>query len=333
MRNLLALLLALLLITSCEKGLLREEASNKPLANYDELWQRLNDRYAYFDLKKINWDSLGTVYRNQLSPNSSDKELFATLDSLLYRLRDGHVNLSAPFNISRNWEWYLNSPQNFNWEIIERNYLQNDYQIAGGIRYRFLADSIGYLYYSSFSSSFSAEQLDYIFTYFKNAKGLIIDVRNNGGGSLNNAFSLAQRLIKTPETVLITDQKIGPGPLDFGNSLQYSLSPSTAPHFTGSTILLSNRRCYSATNTFAALLKSQAHIIQLGDTTGGGGGLPVDYELANGWVYRFSSTRSFLPSGEDIEMGMIPEIPMNLDSNDYNLGRDSFIEAALLELN
>jgi hypothetical protein len=333
MRNLTLLLLALITLYSCEKGFLRDEPSNDPLTNYDELWQRLNDRYAYFELKKINWDSLGTVNRNQLNANSSDEELFAALDSLLYALRDGHVNLTAPFNITRNWEWYLNSPQNFNWEIIERSYLKSDYQIAGGIRYKLLTDSIGYIYYSSFSSGFTTQQLDYIFNYFKDAKGLIIDVRDNGGGSLNNAFSLAQRLIKTSETVLITDQKTGPGPQDFGNGLQYRLAPTAAPSFTGSTILLTNRSCYSATNTFAALLKSQAHIIQLGDTTGGGGGLPVDYELANGWVYRFSSTRSFLPSGEDIEMGVIPEMPLNLDTMDYSLGRDGFIEAALVELN
>jgi hypothetical protein len=333
MRKLIYVLILALFLGSCEKVLMRDEPSNDPLTNYDELWQRLNDRYAYFQEKNINWDSLGTIYRAPLSLASSDEELFSALDSLLYALRDGHVNLFAPFNITRNWEWYLGSPQNFNWEVLERNYLGRDHKIAGGIRYTYLQDSIAYLYYGSFSSNFSTEQLDYIFNYFKDAKGLIVDVRDNGGGNLNNAFSLAQRLIKTEGIVLLTDEKIGPNPQDFGNGLQYSLSPSSRPNFTKNTILLTNRSCYSATNTFAALLKSQAHIIQLGDTTGGGGGLPVDYELPNGWNYRFSSTRSFLATGEDIEMGVIPEIPLNLDTSDYNLGRDGLVEAALAELN
>jgi len=333
MRRFILLTLILLTLGACEKALMREEASNNPLANYDELWQRLNDRYAYFQIKNINWDSLGTVYRAPLSLQSSDEELFSAMDSLLYALRDGHVNLIAPFDINRNWEWYLNSPQNFNWEIVERNYLGRDHKIAGGIRYVYLPDSIAYLYYGSFSSSFSTAQLDYIFNYFKDAKGLIVDVRNNGGGSLNNAFRLAERLVKTAGPVLVTDQKTGPKPQDFGNDLQYNLSPSSRANFTKNTILLTNRSCYSATNTFAALLKSQAHIIQLGDTTGGGGGLPVDYELPNGWNYRFSSTRSFLPTGENIEMGVLPEFALNIDSNDYRLGRDGFIEAALLALN
>jgi len=333
MRAIIAAVILLLVLVSCEKALMQEEPGNNPLSNYDELWKRLDERYAYFQIKNINWDSLGTVYRAHLGEESSEEELFSALDSLLFALRDGHVNLVAPFNLSRNWEWYLNSPENFNWEIIERNYLKRDYKIAGGIRYKYLQDSIAYLYYGSFSSSFSSNQLDYIFNYFKDAKGLIIDVRDNGGGSLNNAFSLAKRFIKTTAPALITDEKTGPQPNDFGKSLQYSFSPSDRPNFTKKTILLSNRSCYSATNTFAAILKSQNHIIQLGDTTGGGGGLPVDYELPNGWTYRFSSTRTFLPSGEDIEMGVPPEIPLYLDTNDYILGRDGLIEAALLQLN
>ncbi len=333
MRLAIVSFIVLLTFASCEEALRQEEPGNSPLSNYDNLWERLDERYAYFQLKNINWDSLGVVYRASLSQESSDEELFAALDSLLFALRDGHVNLTAPFDLSRYWEWYLNSPENFNWEIIERNYLKQDYQIAGGIHYKYLADSIAYLYYGSFSSNFSSQQLDYIFNYFKDAKGLILDLRNNGGGSLNNAFSLAKRFIKNTAPALITDQKIGPGANDFGNSLQYTFSPSERPNFIKKTILLTNRSCYSATNTFAAILKSQAQVIQLGDTTGGGGGLPVDYELPNGWVYRFSSTRSFLPSGGDIEMGVAPEIPLNLDTSDYSLGRDGLIEAALLQLN
>lgn len=333
MKTLLKLLLSLLIFSSCEKNFFPEESNNDPLANYDALWQRLDDRYAYFQLKNINWDSLGTVYRSKLNAQSNDEELFAAMDSLLYALRDGHVNLFAPFNLSRNWEWYLNSPENFNWEVIERNYLGRDHRIAGGLRYKLLSDSIAYIYYGSFSSAFSSQQLDFVLNHFKDAKGLIIDVRNNGGGSLNNAFSLAHRFIKTAGTVLITDEKIGPGPDDFGNGLSYSLSPYSGPKFTKPTILLTNASCYSATNTFVAMLKSQEHIKQLGDTTGGGGGLPVDYELPNGWHYRFSSTRSFLFDGQsDIELGVIPEIPMNLDSSDYAQGRDGLIEAAISEL-
>jgi hypothetical protein len=333
MRLVFASLVLLLFLVSCEKALMQDEPGNNPLSNYDELWERLDERYAYFQLKNINWDSLGAVYRAPLNLESSDEELFSALDSLLFTLRDGHVNLIAPFNLSRNWEWYLNSPTNFNWSVIERNYLKQDYKIAGGIHYKYLPDSIAYLYYSSFSNNFSNSQLDYIFNYFKDAKGLIIDLRDNGGGSLNNAFSLAKRFVKTEAPALITDEKTGPGPSDFGKSLQYTFSPSNRPNFTRKTILLSKRSCYSATNTFAAILKSQDHVIQLGDTTGGGGGLPVDYELPNGWNYRFSSTRTFLPSGEDMEMGVPPEIPLNLDTNDYSFGRDGLIEAAILQIN
>ncbi len=328
MRKLWILVLPFLLL-ACENSLLPEEPGNSPLENFNSMVETVGYKYSFFELKNINWEQRAAIYRNRLSADMSDEDLFTVLDSLLYELRDGHVNLSAPFNLSRNWSWYLNSPDNFNDAVIERDYLADDYRYVGGFRCTYLRDSIAYLHYSSFSASFSEAQIESIFEFIAPAKGLILDLRNNGGGSLNNTYRLAGRFSTESFPALIVDEKTGPGPNDFGNTGGITIPAVGDFPFLKPVVLLTNRRCYSATNTFTAITKSLDQFYHLGDTTGGGGGIPIDYELPNGWRYRFSATRSFTPDGFNIELGLPPDSAFNLDESLLQQGVDQYIEAAL----
>ncbi len=311
-----------------------ENPENNPQTNFELLWETVNNKYSFFELKGINWDSVYQHYAPMVDDNTTPEDLFTVLDSMLFDLRDGHVNLRSPFNVSRNWNWYLNYPDNFNYELVERNYLGNDHRIAGGLKYTII-DSVGYIYYGSFSSGFTNENLDQVMTYMKGTKGLIVDVRNNGGGFLGNAFALAQRLVQSKKEVLITFEKTGPGPDDFNNGLSYTLQPSEHVNYDGDVAILTNRRCYSATNFFAALLRFYDNTIQIGDQTGGGGGVPVDNELPNGWTYRFSATVAFIPVFDtalyNIELGVPPDVKLNNNPTRELQGIDDIIERGLNE--
>jgi len=308
---------------------MEENPANDPTTNFDILWNTVDRKYSFFQLKGVNWDSVRQHYEPMVNNGMSDQALFEIMDSMLYDLEDGHVNLVSDFNTSRNWKWYLNHPDNFDYEVIERNYLGDDYRISGGLQYTIL-DSVGYLYYGSFSSGFSEANLNEMMDYFDGVKGVIVDVRNNGGGSLNNSFVLAQRFINEEKQVLVSFEKTGPGHNDFGNGLGYSLSPLNNS-FKGKVIVLTNRRCYSATNAFAAIMSNFSNVTLLGDQTGGGGGIPVDNELPNGWRYRFSATVMALPDGYNLELGIPPDIFQFAPEDRLALGIDDIIERALLE--
>ncbi len=96
-------------------------------------------KYSYLTYKDIDWDAKYAPNTNLKStkahPRTNCTKYWPTC---FYELRDGHVNLYAGFNYARNWEWYLDSPQNFNYTIIERNYLGRDYWASGGLRNAFL---------------------------------------------------------------------------------------------------------------------------------------------------------------------------------------------------
>lgn len=325
------LLLPAILLIGCEKMLMDENPAADPQSCLDNMWNTIDRKYSYFNEKNINWDSIYTYYDTRVTAQTSDKELFSVLDSMLYDLRDGHVNLIAPFNFSRNWNWYLDYPENFSYAVVERHYLGDDYRIAGGIRYRMI-DSVGYLYYGSFGSGFTEENLDEVFTYLAGAKGVIVDVRNNGGGSLGRAFSLAKRFTTVKQTVLLTREKTGPGHSDFGKETQYTISPGSRPDCQVPVVLLTNRRCYSATNTFAGILSQYPLVTIMGDQTGGGGGIPVDFELPNGWRYRFSASQSFIfrnAEAYEIEAGIPPDVRIDLNPQNLENGVDDILENAL----
>jgi hypothetical protein len=147
----------------------------------------------------------------------TDREFFSKCSEMLNHLKDGHVNLRAGFSTSYYNDFYLNYPANFNKEIIDRNYLRG-FEVTGPLYHTVLSGNIGYIYYGSFASPFTDDQLDAVLTRFNSIaglKGIILDVRNNPGGDPANAYRFFKR-IATQNTLLYkTKYKNGPGIMIF----------------------------------------------------------------------------------------------------------------------
>jgi hypothetical protein len=316
-------------LTACEQALIPPSASDDPEAIFEQAWTVADREYAFFAYKGIDWDQSYARYRPRVTPETGPVELFDLLDSMLFELRDGHVNLRSPFDLSRNWNWYLNSPSNFDYDLLERNYFQQRERYIGPFVVAGLPDSIGYVYYSAFSRGFSNRDIDLIVAIFENAKGLIIDIRDNGGGSVENARRLAGRFLTEERVVGRQRYKSGPGHEDFTEFEDIVLEPAGDTAFTKPVVLLTNRSSYSAANLFTLYMRDLPQVTHLGDTTGGGGGLPASTELANGWFLRVSSSQLIAPDGFNVEDGIPPDLQVDLSPTDRNNGTDTMLERAL----
>jgi hypothetical protein len=328
MKRVVPFLLIAGILASCEKHFLSSDPINNPVSNFEHLWNEVNNKYSYFEYKSIDWQEVYDTYRPLIQNGMSDKELFDVLADMLFELKDGHVNLTSPFDRSRNWEWYLDYPPNFNENIIYRNYLGEDYLITGPLHNQVI-DDVLYVYYSSFASNISEANIDELMERANGRKGIILDIRSNGGGLSVNARTLASALTDKPFDYAYSRIKNGPGREDFSPWKKLSISPRSGNRFTGKLILLCNRNSYSTSNLFAQMMKSLPNATLMGDKTGGGGGTPVFGELPNGWIYRFSASQTVTMQGEHIESGVDVDISVELKPEDEANGIDTILEAAL----
>lgn len=321
-----------ILFSSCEKVFMDDEISSTPTATFEYMWQSINNKYALFEYKNVDWHAVKQKYQPLVNDNMTELELFNVLSEMLDELKDGHANILSSFNRSRSWDWFLDYPQNFNRTIQQRNYLRDDYMVTGTIEHQYI-DSVGYMYIGTFDDKISDEDIDFVVNRFKNAKGLIIDIRNNGGGSAMNIFRIASRITSLKRHVYSSWFKTGPSYSDFGEEIKVYAEPSGEAHFSGKVIILTNRACYSAANRFAAVFSAFDNVTIIGDKTGGGGGTPCYIELPNGWSLRFSAMKTLLPNGYNIDAGIEPDIKVDMLPKDEASGIDTIIERALAEIN
>lgn len=305
--------------------------STDPVDNIEALWEIIDTKYCYLDVKHIDWDAIHAEYtaKAALLEKNDEIALFDLCAEMLDHLKDGHVNLYTPFDRSVNTAWYDSFPENFD-PNLQRLYLK-DYRIAGSLNYCTIDDdSIGYIYYSSFSNSFSSLNFYYIFTAFKDCRGIVLDVRNNGGGDLSNAYKLASPFFSDNRIVGYWHHKNGPAHNDFSD-----LEPLTADtalvksKWFRPVVVLSNRHSYSAANSFISMMRYADNCAIVGGVSGGGGGMPMSYEMPCGWTVRFSSIRMYDCEKNDIEAGIRPHILVTQKST----GKDDLIETAVKLIN
>jgi len=329
----LVLILFVPLLFACKEEYVRDF---DPQRNFDALWKILDTKYCFFEEKGINWQGVKNIYEKNLNniPNY-EVGMFDFFAQMLDTLQDGHVNLYAPFDISRCKGWFEDSLENFNAQIISSKYLK-DFRVAAGFQYNAVANGkIGYIRYSSFSDGISASGMDYIAAFFSDSKKLIIDVRHNGGGSLGYSSSFAACFFKEKTLTGYIRHKTGAGHNDFSDYQAIYTDPSEKIYDWSDfkVVILTNRRCYSATNEFINRVKHAPNVTVIGGTTGGGGGIPASSELPCGWLIRFSSVQLMDKNKQQIEFGIAPDIYINLSEEDIANGKDTMIEKAIEILN
>ena len=323
--SIMLLILQLMILQSCMN--MNMEFDNDPRGNFEALWSIIDKNYCFFEYKDIDWNSVYIEYSSRITSEMSNESLFKLMGEMLAELKDGHVNLTASHDITRYWEWQENYPPNFDIEI-QKFYLQNDYKIASGLRYKILEDNIGYIYYGSFSNDVSESSLDQILRHMAICNGLIIDVRNNGGGSLSNVEKIASRFFNERTLIGYISHKNGPEHNDFSELYPKYIESSNRVRYQKPVVVLTNRGCYSATNEFVSIMKNAENSTIIGDKTGGGSGLPFSSELPNGWSIRFSASPMFNAYKEHIEFGVEPDVFVNMEQDDIGKKRDTIIDKA-----
>lgn len=331
LRHLFLLLSAAALLLPMASCVDEEEFDNNQRGNFEALWKLLDEHYCFFSYKKqvygLDWNEVHARYSAKVTDSLTTLNFFDLMAQMTAELRDGHVNLYSDFDTGRYWSWHENYSSNVS-DTLLRRYLGTDYRMAGGMKYRTLADSVGYIRLESFATSPSGSTINDVLLLLSGCKGLIIDLRDNGGGLMTAAQNLAEHFADSTRIVGYMRHKTGKGHNDFSPMEAQTIRPSGGVRWLRPTILLTNRSVYSAANEFVKYMKCFPQVIVVGDSTGGGAGMPFSGELPNGWAVRFSACPMYDKQGRDTEFGIAPDYQVGLLDADVSRGKDTIIDFA-----
>ena len=154
----------------------------------------------------------------------------------------------------------------------------------------------------------------------RSVKGVILDLRGNGGGYLNAAVDVAG--IWLDNKVVVTEKSNG-------KVTGTEKTGSGAPLAGVKTVVLVNGASASASEIVAGALQDHKAAILVGEKTFGKGTVQKVVNLLDGRLLKVTIARWYTPNGKNItKEGISPDKKVELTSDDANAGRDPQLEAA-----
>ena len=338
MKRSFGILILLFSFYGCEKMILEPDPVNVPDNNFEIFWKDFDRYYAQFSLRHINWDSVYALYRPQISPSTSDRQLFTMFSNIILGINDMHVTLYTPMG-DVYWKSMIPSSYPSGRIINACKYVQCGAPQNSLLEYRICQDpDIGYLFIPTFSGQGEGLTIadsrylviDDILSQWKNMKGIIIDVRWNSGGNSINAETVAGRFADQSRVYSYRRQKIGPGNDNYSPWKSSSIGPKGSYQFHKPVVVLTSRATSSSAEMFVMAMQVLPNVTIVGDTTGGRVGNPIFRELPNGWTYRLSTEIEADAQGRIMEgVGGFPDVAVRTTVADSANGIDRMLEKGI----
>jgi C-terminal processing protease CtpA/Prc len=337
MKNILCISIALIVLSSCEKIILGEDEVNSPENNFEILWNDLDKSYSLFEAKNKDWDNLYSIYRPQVTRNTTDEELWTIMSNLLEQLDDSHVTLytedESDYFIS-GYSLNEQSKKEFSENLITTKYLDSrtDMETEENLSYGKIKNKdIGYIYLGAEGGENPAI-IDGVVDALKNHQAIIFDIRQNIGGDDRYAKRIAGVFADSESIIYSVQTRNGINHNDFDQKKYYSTEKKGDEQFLKPVILLTDRRTISAGEIFCLHMKSYNHITQIGDTTAGDFATTGNRSfLPNGWNYKFPVQLFLYPNGNylDGNGGNVPDVYIKNSESDIIANEDKVIEKAI----
>jgi hypothetical protein len=303
-------------------------------ALFDEVWDKFDQNYSYFEYKDIDWDAVRTLYRPQFADDLTPDQFAEELVEMLSVLHDWHVDVKHADDTwvaTHEGQAFQNAPA----QLIDTYTTGGGYTKIGDnvIFHALLTGNIAHIVITTLDTSawqsVSDAAIGNLFVDYQSAAAMIIDIRYNGGGNEENAKKIVSRLINA--TTLYgyhQTRNQGSDHSDFGELVEHNVDSSPNMHYAGPVVGLIGQRCMSSAEWFALGLR-EAGATLIGATTRGASANPDEFTLSNGVGYRVSRWIAYDSAMVEIEdHGVEPDITVPAESS-FDGTHDYVLEAAI----
>jgi carboxyl-terminal processing protease len=190
------------------------------------------------------------------------------------------------------------------------------------VQSKMLDGDIAYVSLFDFSSPASGRLESEIETLLaKKPKGLILDLRDNPGGYLQQAIEVSDLFLDTGVVASEKDKN--------GSGQTFRSGPKGIAQDVPLVVLV-NGGSASAAEIVAGALQDRGRAELIGETTFGKGSVQLPHELSDGSELRVTIAHWFTPDGRQIHgMGLTPDIIVPLTEDDVKANRDSQLDRAV----
>jgi C-terminal processing protease CtpA/Prc len=206
-----------------------------------------------------------------------------------------------------------------------------------GAEFRLLPGNFAYLAINEFEDDSGLKTLLDHLPEIQSAKGLILDVRQNGGGNTQNSNSILQVLASTP---FLWERERTPKyravyravgfPQGWEAFDQFAFPPDAQHHLGLPVAVLTSAATFSTAEDFVAMFGAMHRGIIVGEPTGGSTGQPFSFKLPGGGSARICTKDTRAPDGKVFEgVGIQPQVAVKPSIEDIRTGKDAALNRAV----
>lgn len=356
MKNCYLLFLPLLFsLTVCGQN---SKKLSPPEKDFETFWTTFKDHYAFFELKKVNWDDSYSKFRPLVSKETSEKQLLQILEEMATPLKDGHITIlkgeeiiykykkQSPFleefkGVQKQlWETSILTLENNGFSkmkgsgpLFKEVYLYNSCRSAdlGFIRISRCFGNIE----SLLDDKKEQKDIDLMLTLFDSilksfadTKGIIIDLRANGGGHAGEL--LAKRFALEKRITHYKSIKEKGGYENFSPLKPITIEPNNGVLYLKPIVILTNDKTASSAEDFTISLYQQPNVTTIGTNTSGMLSDMFDAKLSKNITFTLSNQRYYSTDKKLLEeIGVPVKIEIENTKKDIENKKDAVIAKAI----
>lgn len=374
------IIICILLLTGSWQSCKKETGApeDKPITSFNDVfeqfWDKMNERYVFWNEDKTDWDAKYKQYKPLFEALDLNKKADLQKSVQYFRemtadIMDGHFYITFthallsdssiyPSLARKKRSPYYHGPVTYS--VVVRNHLDPGYQsgsdgktvaVSGTINNNILYFSCSNFFLYDACNSTGNNNVKNVLRYFFNMleepaapyKGIILDVRGNGGGDISDLNFLMGRFTTYNLPFGATRYKTGTGRLDYSPWIESHITPvKDSKGVNAPVIVLADNFSASLAESVTMVVKQLPNGKFIGEPTWGANGPYASnellynagpFELKNFMKVQTSSAAFKNINGEFTEaVGITPDLFVPFDQEAYQRGRDLILEAAIGQL-